>query len=302
MCLASKIRPLNSAARCFTIFLIFFANVAKADSFFTIIDDDAADTRSLAAVKSVADANGVKVAFAAIARNLLQSPEIVDTLLSYQRQGFEVINHSLTHDKEIWTNGDAEALKGEILRSRIVLDSLGFTGGRFFVYPFGKFPPARRDSLKALLSPETLLAFDSRGNVNRIDALDKYYISRLPLRRHDDITVIKSIIDSALGQNSWIVFITHSNNQRDFSPGYLDEIIKYCKGKKMECLTVSQAYDRLKDVPQKDNRTSYTTIDEITDTLYKHSITLVIILFLVIITLITYRMVRKRRKVQKYSK
>ena len=52
-------------------------------------------------------------------------------------------------------------------------------------------------------------------------------------------------IDKAIEKGDWLVFFTHNNMPRDFSPEYLEEVISYCQYKNLPCLTVDEAYYRL---------------------------------------------------------
>jgi peptidoglycan/xylan/chitin deacetylase (PgdA/CDA1 family) len=222
----------------------FFLNCAKAQSFFTIVDDDASSIEAISSVKRVADKRNVKISFAVIADKLLKNKELSDILLDYQSQGHHICNHSLTHKRQVWKEPTKDEIEFEIEESEFILDSMGFRNHNYLVYPFGKFDKTTYDWLIPLVSNTFNMAFESRGYGNVIQNTNRYNIARFPLRKHDNMFVVKRIIDQAAAKGQWLVFLNHSGMNRDFSERMLEDVITYCQYKGMQNVTIREAWER----------------------------------------------------------
>ncbi len=228
-----------------SLFLCLSIYPLKAQTFYTIIDDDATSVNAISEIKRIADKKNIKITFAVIAATVSSNNELCDSLLSFQEQGFHICNHSLTHRGNIWNNQDFSAIEKEMTRSSRLLDSLGFLSHNYLVYPFGKFSQKKMEHLLPIVQKDFRLAFNSRGGTCNFLDFNRHYINRFPLRKHENISVVKYKIDKAIEQGEWIVFFTHSNMSRDFSPEYLEKVISYCQYKNLPCLTVDEAYCQL---------------------------------------------------------
>ena len=268
----------------FLITLLLIIIEVKAKSFYTIIDDDASSVESITTMKNICDNKDIKISFAAIARNLQLNKEVKDSLISFQEQGFHICNHSLSHSREVWEGDDYAAINAELKDSQLILDSLGFVNSNYFVYPYGRFPEDKYLKILPYIKEYNYkLAFNSRGDESNQNDFNRFYINRFPIRRHENISVVKCKIDRAIENNGWIVFLTHSAMSRDFSSEYLSEIIDYCKEKNLQCLTVDEAYAY---IPQKeDNNKIYEwkNIDELYSLVEMHIIYILLLLIVVII-------------------
>lgn len=255
-------------------FLMFFfvlnSSFISAQSYFSIIDDDAVSVSAVSSVKRVADKKNVKVSFAVVAQKLCYNPELVRVLLDFQKQGHGVCNHSLTHSVAYKTNPTEKMVEYEIIRSEEILDSLGFCNHDYFVYPYGKFSYSTYEWLIPLVRKYFRMSFDSRGYGNDVNGTNRFNISRLPLRKHDNLFVIKRIIDEAVANNQWLVFLNHSGMSRDYSEELLESVITYCQAKGMRCVTVQEA-DKL-GLLQNSNApiSSWSNSDEVFYLLYMH--------------------------------
>lgn len=273
------------------ILIIIFTVIAstifesKSQSFYTIIDDDASSVESITNIKNVCDDEGVKISFAVITQNLIKNEIIKDSLLSFQQQGFHICNHSLTHSSKVWEDIDYAAIKEELHSSNYILDSLGFVNHNYFVYPYGKFSKGVYSNISPLISDKFKMAFNSRGDECNLKDFNRYYINRFPLRKHENISIVKNKIDRAIENGSWIVFLTHSANKRDFSQKYLSEVIDYCNKKGLQCLTVDEAYGRVSDFEYNDNTYEWEKSDELYSLIEMHIwyiLLFVILVFLII--------------------
>ncbi len=260
------------------IYMLSVFSVSSAQSFFTIIDDDAQSREAVSSVNKVADRRGVKISYAVVAQKLQQDKMMVELLLEYQRQGHHICNHSLTHSS-IWKTPHEDDIKFELEQSERILDSLGFKNHNFLVYPFGKFSKSTYTWLIPLVSQKFKMAFESRGYGNDLKKTNRYTINRLPLRKHDSRLIVRSLINETIDHHGWIVFYTHSGNSRDYSDEMLEETIAYCQERGMKCLTVKEAEELglLDNVCVKE----WTSIDEFIYVLYMHIEWVVLILLII---------------------
>ncbi|MBQ8423203.1 MAG: polysaccharide deacetylase family protein [Coprobacter sp.] len=227
------------------LFLVLSVNVVRPQAFFTIIDDDAASVEAVSAIKHIADKKGIKISFAVIASTLSMKPEVCDSLLSFQQQGFHICNHSLTHKSDIWLSTSPADISYEMIESKRILDSLGFKSHDYLVYPFGKFTTEQTSLILPIARQHFKLAFNSRGGASSLQNFNRHYINRFPIRKHENLSMVKYKIEKAVEQGDWLVFLTHSNMERDFCPEYLEQVIDLCQARNIPCLTVDEAYNRI---------------------------------------------------------
>ena len=264
---------------CYLLYLSF-ACFVDAKAYFTVIDDDAKNVQSIASVKRVADKYNIKVCFGVISGRLTNR-DLIDSLLKYQSEDFQILNHSLFHG-DMWKKPTEEDVVFEIERSEYILDSLGFINHNYFVYPFGKYDCGVRQWMLPIVSKYFLLAFESRGYGNDITSTNSYFISRFPLRKFDNLFCVKRVVDKAIKNNQWIVFLNHSGMERDYSEQFLDDVVGYCIEQGMTCVTVSEAYNLgicgSKNVKAK----VWTWFDEIEYLLYMRVLWVAMVLFFII--------------------
>jgi len=243
-----------------------------AQGYFSIIDDDANSVGAISSIKEVAEQKGIKITFAVKAASVCQTKDVCKLLLQYQEEGYQIVNHSLTHDKSVWKSPRYEVIVNELIRTGQILDSLGFRNHDYFVYPWGKFDSDVREWMMPLISEHFKLAFDSRGGATDLNDYNRYYIHRFPLRKHDNISIVKHEIEKAVEKGEWIVFLTHSGMERDFEPEYVGDVIEYCLQKKMACLTVKDAYEMLENTNalRADATKDWTLVNEILYLMYMH--------------------------------
>ena len=279
------------------IVLLLLIIEVKAKSFYTIIDDDASSAESITTIKNICDNKDIKISFAVIARNLQLNKEVKDSLISFQKQGFHICNHSLTHSKDVWNEGNYALINAELKDSQHILDSLGFVNNNYFVYPYGRFSEEKYLKILPYIKEHNYkLAFNSRGDECNKDDFNKFYINRFPIRRHENISVVKYKIDRAIENNSWIVFLTHSAMSRDFSSEYLSEVIDYCKERNLPCLTVDEAYKYISQKGENNKIHEWRNIDELYLLVEMHII--YILAMLLVVTVIVAIFIYRRRRAE----
>lgn len=272
--------------RCLFFYLSLLLYQAKIHSqaFYTIIDDDAYSIESIESLKKLADKKNIKVSFAVIAQKVVQNRELYRTLITYQNEGFHICNHSYSHAPSIWKNINLIKIKEEIQLSQQILDSLKFKNHDYLVFPYGKFNKYYRNNIINIASEYFNLAFDSRGNYNIFNdkKFNKFYIKRFPVRSHNDWYMTKIIINKAIKEQGWIVFMTHSH-MNNFSLKQLEKIIDYCQSKGLQAYTIHEAYNTIIQYKKTSNTShDFNFIHELKDIIYMHLITItciIVILF-----------------------
>ena len=256
------------------LLILCFVHVISlhAQSFFTVIDDDAASLEAVNSVVGIADSCGISVCFGVITEKMGRDSSLVDRLLQLQKQGHQIINHSYSHAATIWKHPEPNAVMNEIYQSQRQLDSLGFVNHDFLVYPFGKFDKRTLTWIIDSVRPHFRMAFNSRGCANSWDEFNRYYISRLPIRKHDNLVILKHEIDQARKAQGWVVLLNHSGMKRDYDQQYLKEVIDYCLDNGMRCLTVNEAYFILKyrNLLKEDKPLSWNMFDEVLYLIHHH--------------------------------
>lgn len=237
---------------------------------YTIIDDDIASLEAISTIKNLADKKGIKIVFGAVSGVLLKNKEVTQALLEYQKEGFQICDHSYSHSRELWTKGSWPQIEEEIKKSRIILDTLGFVHSDYLILPFGKFSENQRHELITHLPSYYKLAFNSRGHFCDLNDFNRMYINRFPVRKHNQLDVVKYRIDQAIEKKGWIVFLTHSHNKRDFDANYLEKIIDYCQSKNLKAYTLTEAYSIIEKNEGKAETKDNTFIQEVLDFLLLH--------------------------------
>ncbi len=223
------------------LLLLFAATLAHAQGFFTVVDDDAASIDAISSIEAVARARGVKICVGVVAARVVKDQQLQEKLLEYQASGHQICNHSLTHGIGVWTDCDPDAMEKEIEESRAILERLGFRQTDYFIYPFGCFSEDQFARIFPVVSRHHKLALNSRGRYN-LPGANAYYLDRLALRKMNDLSMVKRVIDAAWKDNGWIVFLTHSGIPRDFDPAYVGQVMDYCLSMGMKSCTLEEYY------------------------------------------------------------
>ena len=212
----------------------------------TVIDDDTENVAAVERVHAVAAAEGVRVTFAALGRNLDREKELGATLRRYQAEGHEIASHGYAHSPSLWKSAafNRQAIVEDIERAEKTLQREGFSP-KAFVYPYGRFAPAAlRSRMLETVGGHYALAFDARGELNRNGRTCPLYVARHPLRKYDSSFMTRRLIDDAADRGGWLVLLTHSG-QRLFDPELLREAIAYAKERGAKVLPATAAFAEL---------------------------------------------------------
>ena len=94
-----------------------------------VIDDDTVSVSAVKSVREMAERNGVKATFAAIARNVERNPGLAEYLRDCVAAGHEIASHSYSHGADVWSRsnpggGYADAMEKDLEKAAAVFDNL----------------------------------------------------------------------------------------------------------------------------------------------------------------------------------
>lgn len=250
--------------------------------YFTIIDDDISSVETVTSVKNVADKYGVKITYAATVSRLEKNQRLTETLLQFQKEGHQIVDHGWTHSLDVWGQPKWEVIEKELDKSSRLLDSLGFHNHDYLVYPFGKYSIGTRNKITPHVARRYKMAFDARGHFCDLSDFNRFYIPRFAVRWHNNMWAVKYWIKKASKADNWVVFLNHSGKSNDYKEEHLSEIIVYCQELGMKNLTVKEAYQKFGKLKADKHVKNYTVWDEITDVLFLHVVWL-LVAFLIIV-------------------
>ena len=214
----------------------------------SIIDDDTVSISAVKSVREMAERNGVKATFAAIARNVEKNPTLAEYLRDCVAAGHEIASHSYSHGAGVWSrngpgsDGFAGAMEKDLDKADAVFAASGLKPTAF-VYPFGNFKGEDyRRQIFEIVGRRFPIAFDSRGGVTTPDDYHPLCIGRFPMRSHNHRFMVEQWIKDAAKKDGdkWIVLMTHSGKD-DFSLDDLESFVKHAKSLGCEFMTASAA-------------------------------------------------------------
>jgi len=213
----------------------------------SIIDDDTVSISAVKRVREMAERNGAKATFAAIAKNVEKNPELAEYLRDCAAAGHEIASHSYSHWNSVWNRsgprtGFADAMEKEMDLADAVFAASGLKPTAF-VYPFGNFKGEDyRRQIFEIVGRRFPIAFDSRGGVTTPDDYHPLCIGRFPMRSHNHRFMVERWLREAAGRDGdkWIVLMTHSGKD-DFSIADLESFVKCARSLGCEFMAASAA-------------------------------------------------------------
>lgn len=220
----------------------------------TWIDDDTvrSSSKGITFVKTLADELGIKCTFACITNTIsgddVYSVATKNLLLEYQKEGFQIVSHSATHDaawKPSSSDYSTNHIEEEITESICILKEKGFLQCDYLVTPFG----AHTTEVQNIASKWCKCLINAGGakKYNKLYGNGRYDINRVFISsvEHSNADYYTSIIDEAIINGGWIVFGTHSGMNTE-SGGWSAELVKkvlqYAKDKSVRIATLSEAF------------------------------------------------------------
>lgn len=210
----------------------------------TIVDDDGSEA-FLTNMKSTLDAAGVKSSLAIITDKVgTKGYMSKQQLLDLQSDGYEIISHTKSHTPSVFKENLAgvpdSSYDVEFGESQKWLVDNGFIGSNTVVYPWGNFG-TETDRIKKIAGKYYQNGLNALGSYN-LAGSDALYLDRYQLIKNQDFnSKLKPIIDSCIAENGWLILLTHSFDQTNFSSEYLEQTIKYLEDNNVKILTFGEA-------------------------------------------------------------
>jgi peptidoglycan/xylan/chitin deacetylase (PgdA/CDA1 family) len=165
----------------------------------TFVLDDGNDTDFLLAKKIFADQGAV--ACSAITTDRISTPYHMTPaqIVALQDAGWEIMGHTVSHPN--LTSLSEATLEEELSRSKLLLESMGLTIHNI-VYPYNK----NNEVVRSVVSRYYR---SGRGGTNAYNegSFDPYFLKSFTLKH--DLPLMKSYIDRAYLDKSWLIFYTH---------------------------------------------------------------------------------------------
>lgn len=288
------------------IWFIACCTAVWSNSVMTIIDDDSSSLQAIDTIKRIADSHKVKVTFGVVAKRLEDDPAIAARLMTFQEEGHEIASHSYSHSPSIWSrkeysDGLLAKMEEDLVKSDDILKKNGFHPTAF-VYPYGKFYGKEyRGNIIDMVQKYYPVAFNARGGFNHSDNTCFGYVGRLPMRSHNNLSMIKLQMRHAMRKGDcWFVILTHSG-MAIFSPSDLEEIIEYGKAKGFVFMTATEALQYWQKLGWQsmsvDQLKDFSLFDEGWDFLYLHFFNfLFAFIIFVLLVLGTFILIKKHLK------
>ena len=184
------------------------------------IDDDS--TEGVLLVKKIADEVGIKPNFAVIADKM--TPEVADSLATWQMQGAGIVLHGLRHER--WKTWTKEQIENDIRQSISRLAEQGFDTTKLcklVIPPHGCNTIAIRSVIKKqgykMISGATLVNPDR--NV--------FQFGRIGIGPDTDVEAMRLLLQKAYDRKAFIIFGTHSSIPSWFSVEKTREVLTIAK-------------------------------------------------------------------------
>lgn len=190
------------------------------------------------------DAAGIKTTYY-VSTGYLQFPGFVtaEQLQDIRARGHEIASQARNHD-DLSTLSEAE-VREEIIGGKQDLADLGFETTTF-AYPFG----GTNDMVKQVVRDAGYAgAFGANGGFNDATT-DKFDLYRWNLNANMSVEQAKSIIDEAIANKKWVIFVMHKvdevgTDDTNVTSEVLQEIVNYVKEKNIDVVTNAEGFSRL---------------------------------------------------------
>lgn len=168
-----------------------------------------------------------------------------EEVLKLQAQGHEIGGHTRTHANV--TTLSESAARAEIGGGRSDLRALGANPVDFFAYPFGAY---NSSVIQYVKDAGFLGARTTDGGYN-FKNQDLYTLKRQNLTNTTTFAQVKSYIDTAMADKTWLILVAHhvnnSGEQYSITPALLQQIVDYLKQQNITPITMSQGLTLIKN-------------------------------------------------------
>lgn len=167
-----------------------------------------------------------------------------EQILELQNLGWEIASHSKTHIPLSGVN-DKKIIRQELRESKKKLLELGFDV-KNYVYPYGHNNSTVREEVAKIYKVATQTNILSNDETNA-SPLNNTRLKRVALGSYggsnDTLEHHKSVIDRAISENSWVIFMTHVWAQDEEKDQLIADLIDYIKSASVDIVTLDEGLD-----------------------------------------------------------
>lgn len=230
----------------------------------SFVDDDTWGVQYVERLKNLCDTLGIKLSFACLTEQVEKNEGLLDTLLSFERDGFPVIFHG-NQQIEAYrgaTPEDLVAQERDFVKGLQMMHKFGFSDYKIWVTPFGEARPDQRAlamkwGMEAIITSAAIRAVNDPAHKEdfvRYRILRNGLGNNVPMTADElaeNVANIKNAIDKAVACNGWCLVSMHSAFDMFFN-GELDstisEIVQYARDKGVEIRTVNEELRRRRPI------------------------------------------------------
>ena len=184
------------------------------------IDDDSSE--GIFKVKEIADEIGIKPVFAVIAEKM--TPEISDSLVTWQQQGAGIVIHGLRH--ESWKDWNETQINQEIKQCYDKLGDLGFDTAKILKMIMPPHGPNTTTIRKVIKQQGCQMVSGARlVNPDR----HVFLLGRIGIAQYTDVENMRQLLIKAYQRKAFVIFATHSSMPESFSEEKTREILRIAK-------------------------------------------------------------------------
>ena len=184
------------------------------------IDDDSSE--GIFKVKEIADEIGIKPVFAVIAEKM--TPEISDSLVTWQQQGAGIVIHGLRH--ESWKDWNETQINQEIKQCYDKLGDLGFDTTKILKIIMPPHGPNTSTIRKVIKQQGCQMVSGARlVNPDR----HVFLLGRIGIAQYTDVENMRQLLIKAYQRKAFVIFATHSSMPESFSEEKTREILRIAK-------------------------------------------------------------------------
>ncbi|WP_221800177.1 polysaccharide deacetylase family protein [Paenibacillus typhae] len=202
----------------------------------TFIDDDAR-TSFNTVWSDILTSKNIKIGIAVV-KNFIGATGYLNlsAIQAYQDAGHDILNHSAAH-AQAYTSIPIGNVEADVSVMVDYMEANGLKGSDVFVYPGGMVP--QRVEVKDIVRKYCRYAINSANGQN-VEPVDNWYVGRTFM---DTMTLeqLKAAVDTAVANNSWLIFGSHSQILVDNTPSKVTDLIDYIQGLGVPILPFTEA-------------------------------------------------------------
>lgn len=230
----------------------------------SFVDDDTWGVQYVERLKNLCDTLDIKLSFACLTEQVEKNEGLLETLLSFEREGFPIIFHG-NQQIEAYRGATAEDLiaqERDFVKGLQMMHKFGFSDYKIWVTPFGQARPDQRAlamkwGMEAIITSAGIRVTNDptiKEDFVRYRLLRNGLGNNVPMTADElaeNVANIKIAIDKAVACKGWCLVSMHSAFDMFFN-GELDstisEIVQYARDKGVEIRTVNEELRRRRPI------------------------------------------------------